>query len=127
MTARRHQSVRSPLLEEAGSGCQRSQRERRHSVTWFSCSADVCARDRRLPLFNSRHRELPYSPTLMDMARQRENDDEREARLRTMMEQFRAAEKRALVKRGIALWTDTERQLDIVPVADATLPPNKIN
>jgi hypothetical protein len=63
----------------------------------------------------------------MDMARQRENDDEREARLRTMMEQFRAAEKRALVKRGIALWTDTERQLDIVPVADATLPPNKIN
>jgi hypothetical protein len=63
----------------------------------------------------------------MDMANQREDNDEREAWLRTMMEQFRAAEQRALVKRGIMLWTHTERQLGIVSFADATPPPNKIN
>lgn len=62
----------------------------------------------------------------MDMAMQRDDMDEREARLDMMIEQFHAAEKRALVKRGIALWTRAERQLSIVPF-DATLPPNKIN
>ena len=63
----------------------------------------------------------------MDMANQREDNDEREAWLRTMMERFRAAEERALVKRGITLWTDTERRMGIAPFADASLPPNKIN
>jgi hypothetical protein len=63
----------------------------------------------------------------MDMANQREDNDEREAWLRTMMEQFRAAEQRALVKRGIMLWANTERQLGVVPFGDANLPPNKIN
>lgn len=63
------------------------------------------------------------------MANQREDNDndERETRLRTIIEQFRAAEERALVKRGIALWTDAERRMGIAPFAGATLPPNKIN
>ncbi len=63
----------------------------------------------------------------MDMANQRDHNEEREAWLRTMMERFRAAEERALVKRGITLWTHAERQLGIMPFADARLPPNKIN
>ena len=65
----------------------------------------------------------------MDVANQRDDDnnDERETRLRRMMEQLRAAEERALVKRGITLWTQAERLLGIVPAADASLPPNKIN
>ena len=77
-------------------------------------------------LFNSEHPKLARPATLMDMANQRD-DEERETRLRTMMEQFRAAEERALLKRGITLWTRAERQLGIVPFADASLPPNKIN
>jgi hypothetical protein len=78
-------------------------------------------------LFNTEHPKFARSATLMDMANQREDNDQREAWLRTVMEHFRAAEERALVKRGITLWTHTERQLGIVPFADATLPPNKIN
>ena len=62
----------------------------------------------------------------MDMAIQRDDKDERETRLNTMIEQIRTAEQRALLKRGITLWTRTERQLGIVPF-DATLPPNMIN
>jgi hypothetical protein len=62
----------------------------------------------------------------MDMAIQRDDKDERETRLNTMIEQIRTAEQRALLKRGITLWTRTERQLGIVPF-DATLPPNRIN
>jgi hypothetical protein len=63
----------------------------------------------------------------MDMAIQRDDTEERETRLRMMMERFRAAEERALVKRGIRLWIDAERLLGIVPFADVTLPFNKIN
>jgi hypothetical protein len=77
-------------------------------------------------LFNSEHPKFARTATLMDMANQRD-DEERETRLRTMMEQFRAAEQRALLKRGITLWTRAERQLGIVPFAEASLPPNKIN
>jgi hypothetical protein len=62
----------------------------------------------------------------MDMAIQRDDDDERETRLNTMIEQIRTAEQRALLKRGITLWSRAERQLGIVPF-DATLPPNKVN
>ena len=78
-------------------------------------------------MFNTEHPRFARPATLMDMANQRHDDEERETRLRTMMEQFRAAEERALVKRGITLWTRAERQLGIVPFADVSLPPNKIN
>jgi hypothetical protein len=60
------------------------------------------------------------------MAIQRDDDDERETRLNTMIEQIRTAEQRALLKRGIALWTQTEMQSGI-PFLHAPLPPNKIN
>ena len=45
--------------------------------------------------------------------------------MRALMERFQEAEKRALIKRGIALWTRTEWQLSILP--DAIVPPNKIS
>ena len=62
----------------------------------------------------------------MTMATQRDHDeDERELRLRMLMEQFRASEERALVKRGIAVWTHAERLLGFERFA--ALPPNKIN
>jgi len=60
------------------------------------------------------------------MAIQRDNTGEWQARLDTMVEQIRAAEKRALLKRGIALWTGTEAQWGIAR-HDAMLPPEKIN
>jgi len=63
---------------------------------------------------------------MIDMAIQRDNTDEREARLDTMIAQFRAEEQRALLKRGIALWTRTEAQRRFARY-DATLPANKIN
>jgi hypothetical protein len=44
----------------------------------------------------------------MDMAIQRDQTGEREERIHILTEQFRAAEKRALLKRGIELWTRTE-------------------
>jgi hypothetical protein len=44
----------------------------------------------------------------MDMAIQRDDKDEREKRIDYLTEEFRAAEKRALLKRGIELWTRTE-------------------
>jgi hypothetical protein len=59
----------------------------------------------------------------MDMAIQRDNTDEREARLDMMIDQFRTAERAALLKRGIALWTRTEAQRAIL----RSLPPEKIN
>ena len=61
------------------------------------------------------------------MAIQRDDDDALEVGLRNLMERFRAAEERALVKRGIALWTYAEWLLGIVPYGDTTLPRNKIN
>jgi len=40
---------------------------------------------------------------------QRNRSDEQDADLRILIERFREAEKRALLKRGIELWTRTER------------------
>ena len=61
------------------------------------------------------------------MANQRDDDEAREIGLRNLMERFRAAEERALVKRGIALSRYAERLLGIVPHGDTTLPHNKVN
>ena len=62
----------------------------------------------------------------MDMAIQRDDRDEREARMDILIERFQESEKRALLKRGITLWTRAERHLGIVRF-DAILPPSKIN
>jgi hypothetical protein len=62
----------------------------------------------------------------MDMAIQRDDRDEREARMDILIERFQEAEKRALLKRGIALWTQTE-MVSGIPFLHAPLPPNKIN
>ena len=51
----------------------------------------------------------------MDMAIQRDEKEERELRIDILAEQFRAAEKRALLKRGIELWTSTELAMDHAP------------
>lgn len=57
---------------------------------------------------NPVHRALTCLATVMDMAIQRDDEDERQRRIDILAEQFRAAEKRALLKRGIELWTSTE-------------------
>ena len=59
----------------------------------------------------------------MDMAIQRDMKDEREKRIDILTEQFRAAEKRALLKRGIELWTGTELGM----MDEAPRPPAKVN
>jgi hypothetical protein len=69
---------------------------------------------------------LPGPGTLIDMANQRDNADEPQARLELMIEEFRTAEKRALLKRGITLWTRTEAQHRIAQF-DAPFPQGKIN
>ena len=74
-------------------------------------------------MFNPVHRWLPSLATLKDMANQQDNTDERDVRIYTLAEQFRAAEKRALLKRGIELWTRSENGMfDMPPV-----PPAKLN
>jgi hypothetical protein len=77
-------------------------------------------------MFNTRQPNCGNPRTLTVMAIQRD-DDTPEIALRNLMERFRTAEERALIKRGIALWTHAERLLGIVPSADTTLPRNKIN
>jgi hypothetical protein len=57
------------------------------------------------------------------MAIQRNHSDEREARLTILIERFQDAEKRALLKRGIELWTRAERLARREPA----LPAEKIN
>jgi hypothetical protein len=59
----------------------------------------------------------------MDMAIQRDQKDERDKRIDILTEQFRAAEKRALLKRGIELWTRTE----LGTINEAARPLAKIN
>jgi hypothetical protein len=59
------------------------------------------------------------------MAIQRKNTDEQHASLELLIEQFRAAEKRALIGRGVKLWTRAEAER-----ARAAVPPfgpDKIN
>jgi hypothetical protein len=59
------------------------------------------------------------------MAIQRKNRDEQYAGRELLIEQFRAAKKRALIKRGVKLWTraEAERARASVP----PLVPDKIN
>jgi len=59
----------------------------------------------------------------MGMVIRRDDLEEREARIRLLRERFREAEHRALIKRGIVLWTRAEEQLSIRP--DAMPPPVK--
>ena len=59
------------------------------------------------------------------MATQRKNADEQHAGLELLIEQFRAAEKRALVRRGVKLWTRAEAERARAPVQP--LGPDKIN
>ena len=54
------------------------------------------------------HRTFTRLARLLDMAIQRDDEDERARRIDILAEQFRAAERRALLKRGIELWTSTE-------------------
>jgi hypothetical protein len=62
------------------------------------------------PLFNWVHRGLARAVTLIDMAIQQKNADQQHADLELLTEQFRAAEKRALIKRGVKLWTRAEAE-----------------
>jgi hypothetical protein len=77
------------------------------------------------PLFNWVHRGLARAATLIDMAIQQKNADQRHADLELMIEQFRVAEKRALIKRGVKLWTRAEAERARASVQ--TLEPDKIN
>jgi len=56
----------------------------------------------------------------------RNDSEERQARLDAMVEEFEAARRRRLVKIGIALWNHTEaRQQAMASVAPA--PPDKVH
>jgi hypothetical protein len=61
----------------------------------------------------------------MDMAIQRDKTNDRNAALDLVIEQFRAAEKRALVRRGVELWTRAEAERVMAPLRP--LGPHKIN
>ncbi len=77
------------------------------------------------PLFNWVHRGLARAGTLIDMASQRKSPDDQHARLQLLIEKFRAAEKRALIKRGVKLWTCAEAEQ--VRASVPPLGPDKIN
>jgi len=55
---------------------------------------------------------------------QRDTADERQDRLDRMIKEFQDAKKRALVKRGVALWNRTEQKRALMAVPP---PPDTIN
>lgn len=60
------------------------------------------------------------------MAIDRNDRDEREARLNALIEEFRAAQQRRLVKRGIALWNRAEAAHQAMACVDPP-PPEKVH
>jgi hypothetical protein len=60
------------------------------------------------------------------MAIEQNDFEERQARIDAMVAEFRAAQKRRLVKRGIALWERTEADQRNL-AAQAAPPPTKVN
>ena len=60
------------------------------------------------------------------MAIDRDDSDERQARIDAMLEEFRAAQQRRLVKRGIALWNRAEAALQAMAFVDPP-PPDKVH
>jgi hypothetical protein len=60
------------------------------------------------------------------MAIDRNDRDEREARLNALIEEFRAAQQRRLVKRGIALWNRAEAAQQAMAWVDPP-PPEKVH
>ena len=52
------------------------------------------------------------------MALKRYDTDEPDARLREMIEEFRVAKKRQLVRQGMALWNRTEAQHALAPIGE---------
>ena len=59
------------------------------------------------------------------MAIDRNDTDERQARLDLMIEEFRAAQQRRLVKQGIVLWNRAEAAQAMACAAPP--PPHKVN
>ena len=94
-------------------------------VTAFALDGGALTHFHFQSLFNSVHRRFARAATLIDMATQRKNKDEQHAGLELLIEQFRAAEKRALVRRGVKLWTRAEAERASASVRP--IGPDKIN
>ena len=60
------------------------------------------------------------------MAIDRDDRDERQARIDALIEQFRAAQQRRLVKRGIALWRRAEAAPQAMRYVEPP-PPEKVH
>ena len=60
------------------------------------------------------------------MAIDPKNDDQRQARIDAMIEEFRAAQQRRLVKRGIALWNRAEAEYQAMACVEPA-PPDKVH
>ena len=60
------------------------------------------------------------------MAIDRHDTDERQAQLDEMIDRFRAAEQRRLVKQGIALWNRTEAAYQMTRLSEPP-PPEKLD
>jgi hypothetical protein len=60
------------------------------------------------------------------MAIDRNDRDERQARIDALIEQFRAAQQRRLVKRGIALWKRAEAEQQAMKYIEPP-PPEKVH
>ena len=60
------------------------------------------------------------------MAIDRNDSDERQARLDAMIEEFRAAQQRQLVKRGIVLWNRAEAAQQAMACVEPP-PPEKVH
>lgn len=60
------------------------------------------------------------------MAIDRHDRDERQARIDALIEQFRAAQQRRLVKRGIALWKRAEAAQQAMTYVELP-PPEKVH
>jgi hypothetical protein len=71
-------------------------------------------------MFDCEHRQSSRRGYRDGMVSRGDDLEEREARIRLLRERFREAERRALIKRGIVLWTRAEEQLSIRERAAST-------
>jgi hypothetical protein len=85
-----------------------------------SCTPVVRSSQASPGLFDCEHRQSSRRGYRDGMVSRRDDLEEREARIRLLRERFREAERRALIKRGIVLWTRAEEQLSIRERAAST-------
>ena len=68
---------------------------------------------------------VSYATEDVEMGNVREHTGDRQARLDQMIDEFRAAQQRRLVKRGMALWNRTEAAHQVTALVEPAPPEDR--